>query len=117
MLPAQSKEKYERAYSSFVKWMEMKNVKLIDENKMLVYFNELKKKFKPPTLWSHWSMLKTTLKLRKTVDIDKFTNLKQFLKNYSSRYKPKKSEVLSWSNIKQFLEQSNDYIYLGMKVF
>ena len=84
---------------------------------MLVYFNELAKRFKPPSLWSKWSMLKTTLQLRNNIDIGNYHKLKNFLKQCSKRYQSKKSKVFTWKEIQEFLKRGDDYFDLAMKVF
>ncbi|KAJ3646056.1 hypothetical protein Zmor_023667 [Zophobas morio] len=59
LLPAKSKEKYEKTYGVFCQWREAKKVKNLDENVMLAYFYEKAKVLKASSLWSTYSMLKT----------------------------------------------------------
>ncbi|XP_051159761.1 uncharacterized protein LOC127280650 [Leptopilina boulardi] len=116
LLPAISKEKYNNKYLAFKSWTESKNVKTITENVMIPYFMELAEKYKPPTLWATYSMLKSTLKNNDNVNIAKFLKLTTFLKRKSEGYKSKKSKILSPENINTFLSEAPDEIYLATKV-
>ena len=117
LLPAKSCVKYENTYNSFMKWKTEQNAKSFEENVLIVYFEELSKKLKPSTLWGQWSMLRTTLNLRHGININKYENLKTLLKNKNKGFKAKKSSVLTWDQIKLFLTQGDDLIYLCSKVF
>ena len=48
-------------YDAFIQWKIANKVNVISENAMLAYFGELAKKFKPPTLWCNYSMLRSTM--------------------------------------------------------
>lgn len=115
LLPNKSRASYELAYARFLKWKDENSAKTVNEDVLIVYFEELSKKWKPTTLWSHWSKLRTTLNLRHNVNINHFQHLKSFMKNNSKGYKAKKSLVLTWSQAKEFLK-SDDNIYLALKV-
>lgn len=116
LLPKKSRAQYELAYASFLKWKSENKADVIDESVMIVYFKELSKKFKPSSLWSIWSKLRTTLSLRHAININDYHLLKSFMKNESKGYKPKKANILSWAQVKQFLTISDDNIYLATKV-
>jgi hypothetical protein len=51
--------------------MRKKNVDVITEEVILTYFNGLMGKLAPPSLWSTYSMLKSTLFVHEKVDISK----------------------------------------------
>jgi hypothetical protein len=55
---------------------------------VLVYFQEKSQNYKSSTLWSLYSMLKTTVNLRDNVDISKFPKLISLLKR-NVGYPPK----------------------------
>ncbi|XP_074101935.1 uncharacterized protein LOC141529335 [Cotesia typhae] len=61
-------------------------------------------------------MLKTELNLNHSIDINTFHKLKTFMKNINKGFHPKKSQVLTLSQIKIFLVDASDDIYLAMKV-
>ncbi|XP_066585168.1 uncharacterized protein [Prorops nasuta] len=61
-------------------------------------------------------MLKKTLNTKSNVDISKFHNLKSLIKNNSKGYKPKKSLVLKWDEIMEFINNAPDYVHLVSKV-
>lgn len=117
LLPEKSCEVYQNVYKTFMQWHQQHKASSFSENILIVYFNELSKKYKPTTLWAKWSMLRAILNLRNAVDINKYINLKTFFKNYAKGYKPKKANPFTLNQIKSFLEKADDHIYLVMKVF
>lgn len=116
LLPEKSCARYNLAYEDFIKWRVNNKTKSLDESVFLVYFDELSKKYKPSTLWSIWSMLRSTMMLRQNVNINDYAKLKSFLKNKTKGYKPKKAAVLTMPQIRQFINNSDDHIYLSTKV-
>ncbi|XP_014219502.1 uncharacterized protein LOC106647566 [Copidosoma floridanum] len=116
LLPQKSRALYEKAHAQYMDW-KTKNEASFDKSSFLVYFEELSKKFKPPSLWSHWARLKATLNIKNNIKIEKYLLLKTILKNKSKGYKPKKSLILTWPQITEFLNSAEDSIYLLMKVF
>lgn len=115
LLPQKSKDKYLKEYEAFMKWKN-DNKASFDQDVFLVYFHELSEHRKPPTLWSVWSKLKATLHLKQNVDIDKYIDLKGFLKSKNKGYKPKKSKTLTLENINKFIELTTDAEFLSLKV-
>jgi hypothetical protein len=83
---------------------------------MTAYMRQLSERIKPSTLWTTYSMLRTTLSIKENVDISKFCKLRSFLKLKSSGYKSKKSCVLSSNQIKQFINEAPDNKFLFTKV-
>lgn len=114
-IPAESKAKYDLAYEKFTQWCEEKEIKHVNEQVMLTYFDE-KKAFKASTLWTIYSMLRSELALNKSIDISKYANLVAFLKKQSKGYNAKKSKVLTKENIAKFLSEADDYSFLLAKV-
>jgi hypothetical protein len=115
LLPEKSKKKYMTAYEKFKEW-RLKEEAPISENVLLAYFDMLKNKFKPSSLWSTHSMLKLTIKINDNVDITKFSKLFALLKRYSDGYVPTKSKILNNDDIQNFLNTAPDNIYLATKV-
>lgn len=115
-LPDKSREKYLKSYDTFNTWRCSKGAKTFSENVMLSYFIEQSKTKKASTLWSIYSMLKTTIKIKKNVHIEKYSKLLAFLKRGSTGYKPKKSKTFSASNVQEFLNEAPDCEFLGTKV-
>lgn len=119
LLPRKSKATYETAYTNFQKWCEDKKIKIekkVSEKVLLAYFSNKSKVFKPSTMWSHYSMLRTTISINNNVDISKFTNLIAFLKRNADGYRPRKSKTFSKEDFSRFLIEADDHIYLGLKV-
>lgn len=71
MLPEKSKGRYLNEMEKFRQWMRSKNVQVVTEVVMVAYFNGLIKKYAPPSLWSTYSMLRSTLFIFEKVDISK----------------------------------------------
>ncbi|RVE41434.1 hypothetical protein evm_013916 [Chilo suppressalis] len=116
LLPQQSREKYLKQYDIFNMWRLAKGAKTFSENVLLAYFIELSETKKASTLWSTYSMLKLTIKMKKDVHIDTYHKLVAFLKRASSGYKPKKSKVFTASEIAKFINEAPDSVYLAAKV-
>lgn len=117
LLPKKSCEVYENVYATFIKWHNQNKATSFSENILIVYFNELAKKYRPTTLWAKWSMLRTTLNLKEGIDINTYNNLKTYLKNHAKGYKPKKAKSFTLEQIKTFIENAENNIYLAVKVF
>lgn len=117
-LPKKSTDRYLLVYETYKKWREENKNSLStnEENNLIVYFKQISQKLKPPTLWSVWSMLKKTLSTHEDLDIGQFLKLKSLLKTNAKGYKPKKSLVLKWKEIENFMKDANDHLYLGAKV-
>lgn len=116
LLPEKSKKKYEMVYKCFMSWRKNHNVGSFSENVLLVYFNELAKKYKSSSLWSFYSMLRSTLKLNNGVDIEIYTKLRAFLKRTSEGYQAKKAKTFTPEEINKFINEAPDTIYLATKV-
>lgn len=116
LLPACSKERYLKAYNHFMNWRSAKNVKSLSENVFLAYFDELSKTWKPSTLWSTYSMLKSTINQKHNVNMKNFNNLTAYLKRQSENFKSKKSKVFTSQDVERFLGEAPDEIYLATKV-
>lgn len=115
LLPQKSKEIYNRAYRNFQNFMLEKGIVNISENVLLAYMAELAKSKKCSTLWSIYSMLRSTINLRVSLDISKYLKLRAFLKQKNQGYIPKKSKVLSKQQFDMFL-LAPDELYLMHKV-
>ncbi|XP_043465336.1 uncharacterized protein LOC122500461 [Leptopilina heterotoma] len=92
LLPPKSKEKYE------------------------LYFNEMAKTKQPSTLWSQYSMLKSTLSVKNNININSYQKLIAFLKRKSNGFKSKKSNTLTAQEVEKFLNEAPDETYLSLKV-
>ena len=112
LLPDKSKDKYEKFYNEFVIFKNENWVGVVTENTLLAFFRELPKKYAPTYLWTKYSFLKSTLKIRDGVDISKFKLLSAFLHKLSKTYKPKKAKTLTEENIKVFLETAPETFFL-----
>lgn len=116
LVPHKSEAKYNLSYQNFINWTLKNKIKDFTEDVFLVYFDELSKTNKPSTLWSKWSMVKSLVKLYHGVDINNFNRLKTFMKIQSKGYRAKKSKVLTWGQITQFLNEALDETRLDEKV-
>lgn len=93
ILPPKSRQKYIKTYDDFMAWKSGKQVKSFVESIFILYFDELSKKLQPSTLWSVYSMLKTTVRLKHDIDIESYMNLTSLLRRLTR--KTKKSKDLS----------------------
>lgn len=114
-LPLKSQKTYWSTYEIFNKWRLDKKLK-ISVNTMLAYFGEIAVKYKPSTLWSKYSMLRTTVENKHGVKLEEYRDLVNFLRSKSKGYVAKKSKVLSAEEVKTFLNDAPDKFYLSTKV-
>ena len=82
----------------------------------MAYFKELSKSQKPTTMWSIYSMLKTTIQIYNNININKYGQLISFLKKESKGFQSKKSNILTPEQIKKFIDEAPDDKYLATKV-
>lgn len=115
VLPAKSKEKYMKVRDNFLNWRKQKSCNSFSENVLFVYFEELSVNKKSSSLWSIYSMLRSTLQLLDNVDISKYSKLISFLKRKNEGYVPKQSMVLTNEDVKKFINAASDYEYLHLK--
>lgn len=116
LLPEKSKEQYKACYLQFTAWQSEKNTTSVSEETMLVYFEELSKKFKPSSVWSKYSMIRSTVLNIRRVDISQYKQLAAFLSKNSKGFESKKSQTLQPDQVEQFLREAPDNQYLAIKV-
>lgn len=117
LLPEKSRSRYEKEYSIFIKWCkENKAGTSYSEDVLLSYFAQISKTKKSSTMWSIYSMLRTTLSVKHNTNISKYTGMIAFLKKQSVGYKAKKSEIFERIEINKFLLDAPDKDYLMFKV-
>lgn len=116
LLPKKSRNLYEKAYKAFMDWRDRKKTTSFSENVLLAYFGELAEKYKSSSLWTQYSMLRTTLEVRQNINIATYGKLKTFLKRKSDGYKAKKSKTFTPDEINMFIENADDKKYLATKV-
>ena len=125
-LTNRSQGQYELAYANCLNWIR-DNKDEINEINLIIYCKELSKRWESSSLWRqlfsrkivsflYWSKLTTTLNLKCNRSMDDFKLLKSFLKTDAKGYRPKRSLALSWIEINKFIDLSEDYLYLGLKV-
>lgn len=116
LLPEKSAYIYQQKYNAFIEWCRKNKVTKYSENVILAYFSDELKNCKASTLWSIYSMLKSTLKYKNNVDISKFNKLIAFLKQKNKGYKPKKSKIFEREDLINFLLKAPDSKFLMIKV-
>jgi hypothetical protein len=116
LLPIKSRDKYLHTYENFLQWQSNKETTSFSENVLMAYFNELAAKYKPSTLWSIYSMLKSTLIMKHNINLSRYALLLAFVKRQSDGFKSKKSKVLSADHIRKFIDEAPDHKYLATKV-
>ena len=116
LLPEKSRSKYEKQYELFSKWCESKGTKKISENILLAYFAEKAKVMKSSTLWSIYSMLRSTISVKNDINISEYKKLLAFLKRQAVGHTPIKSKTFNFAEVKTFLTEAPDKTYLLKKV-
>lgn len=116
LLPDKSKGRYLKELEKFRHWMKSKNVSTVTEEVVVAYFNGLIGKYAPPSLWSTYSMLRSTLFIYEKVDISKFKTLFAIIKSKSKGYEPKKAKTFERKDVEKFMKDAPDEEFLLMKV-
>lgn len=117
LLPKKSRDRYENVYKKFMIWRQKHNISSFSENVLMAYFDELSNEMKPSSLWSIYSMLRSTLCLKQeNINIAQYMNLIELLKCKSNGFRSKKSNILTAEEINNFLIKAPDSKYLLMKV-
>jgi uncharacterized protein YprB with RNaseH-like and TPR domain len=118
LLPQKSTKCYAKSYENFISWKKAKNAESFSQRELLAYFNELSQKYKPATLWSEYSRLKTMIYHNLKIDINSYTDLEILLKNVAkqSDKETKKAKIFSSREIEQFLNEAPDNQWLAIKV-
>lgn len=116
LIPEKSKCIYNKTYAVFNEWRLRKNTNSFSENVLLAYFAELSAQYKPSSLWSFYSMLKTMLRINHDVDLEKYGKLRAFLKRKSEGFVSKKSSTLTPEQIREFIDKAPDEVFLLHKV-
>ena len=80
LLPDKSKRLYVSAYDNFKSWRSIKKTTLFVEDVFLAYFKDISKTISPPTLWTRFSMLKTTIRTFDKIDISTYHQLIAYIK-------------------------------------
>ncbi|XP_031337181.1 uncharacterized protein LOC116166367 [Photinus pyralis] len=116
LLPVKSFTIYENTYQKFMEWRHQNNIHSFSENVILTYLSELSKNFKSSTLWSSYSMLKSTLSVKQNINIGEYPKVRAYLKRKNEGYSPKKSRVLEKEQILKFIKEAPDETFLLAKV-
>lgn len=116
LLPQKSRGKYEASYGKFMKWRSEKNIKSFSEPIFLAYFNELAANYKPSSMWSTYSMLRSMIDIKHKLNIHNYSNLIAFLKQKNKGFRSKKAQVLNAEHINRFLQEAPDDKFLAVKV-
>ncbi|XP_043465345.1 uncharacterized protein LOC122500470 [Leptopilina heterotoma] len=115
-LPKKSFPIYNLAYKKFMDWRAEKKLEHFSENVLLAYMKHLSETKAPTTLWSVYSILRSTLNVNNNIKIEGYINLRAFLKAKYKGFKPKKSSALTSDQVRQFLLEAPDDKFLAMKV-
>ncbi|KAG4081131.1 hypothetical protein HA402_011976 [Bradysia odoriphaga] len=116
LLPKKSNDRYQQAYNSFQAWKSSKGATSNSERTLLAYFNEMKKKFAASSLWSKYSMLKSTMVIYDQIDISTYGSLTAMLKQASKDYVPKQAKTFTEIEMQRFMDTAPDVAWLDVKV-
>lgn len=116
LLPEKSRNLYEKTYSEFISWCNEKRITRYSESVLLAYFSNIVDRGLIASLWPKYSMLRSTLILKKDIDISKFNKLIMFIKRQRVGYVPKKSKVFEKEHVQKFISDAPDELFLMTKV-
>ena len=116
LLPPKSRERYERTYNEFKKWRRDHETGSTSERTFLAYFQHQANDKKPSTLWSYYSMLRSTLECNEKIDIAKYPKLIAFLKRKSDGYRAVKAKTFTEAEMHKFISEVQNSEWLVVKV-
>lgn len=117
LMPKKSSVQYDIAYNNFLAWCRLKNVEgNFSESVILAYLEEKSKIWNSSTLWSKFSMIKSSALVKNGVDLSKYFKVIAFLKRKNEGYRPKKSKILTLEQVERFINEAPNEKYLMIKV-
>ena len=99
-----------------MEWRKKNSAESFSECTVLAFLSEKQKAVAPSTLWSIFSMLKSTLNVYHNIDLMKYPSVVPFLKQNAVGYKPKKVMIFQQEDMDQFLIEAPNEQYLMKKV-
>ncbi|KAJ8912681.1 hypothetical protein NQ315_011041 [Exocentrus adspersus] len=102
LLPEKSSSRYEREYRDFKKLAAKEWCKWGNRRCSFGLHESIIGRFSPNSLWAKWSMLKSCLEIKESVQIRRFQKVIAFLKRKNERYIPRKAKVLSKEQVERF---------------
>lgn len=116
LLPTKSRCQYNRTYQEYRAWCSDNKIEKTNEDSILAYFNSSLASYKSSSLWTKYSMLRSTIKLSEGIDISKYPSVIVYLKRKSEGYKAKKSLSLLKENVDKFISEADEKEHLLNKV-
>lgn len=118
LLPSKSKPIYDKNHDAFISWCKARHILdgYYSETILLAYFSELSARYASTTLWSKFSMLRTTLTAHGFASLGALGKVAAFLKRAGEGKDIKKSSVFTRADIERFLCETPDEQYLHIKV-
>lgn len=130
LLPTKSRAIYDKEYKIFVNWKLRNAVTVVTFRNwyvivlLMISMHEFvnivsplqSEKYNSSSLWTKYSILKSTLIINNNIDISRYNRLASFLKKRSRGYIPKKSKVLTGDQVLTFIKDAPNETYLLHKV-
>lgn len=116
VLPKKSAKRYEEVYNMFLEWQQKKRETSFSEDVLSEYFEEQSLKYNPSSLWTFFSMLRSTIELHHNININDYSNLRTSLKGKLVKHGANKATTFSTEDIDTFIKTAPDYKYLATKV-
>jgi hypothetical protein len=110
------RELYEKTYNEFETWCTEQQITNYTEPVFLAYFLNIAQRGLIASLWPKFSMLKSTLYVKKNIDIGKFNKLIMYIKRQTEGHVPKKSKVLEKEQVQKFILDAPNNLFLMTKV-
>ena len=116
-IPEYSKRLYERQYRRFQDWrLQMGITNETDEEILLTYFEKLSENYKPTTLFTTFTKLKSMIFIQENIDISRYSRLLYFLKEAGKSHIAKRAKIFTREQISKFVNNDPDDTFLLHKV-
>lgn len=97
-------------------WCALRKFETFSEDLFLAYFEEMSETYSASSLWSSYSMLRQQLAVNHNVDIEPYTELRNFIKVKSREHKAKQPKLFTREQLDSFISTAPDIVYLSGKV-
>lgn len=115
-VPDKSRAQYDHTYQEYRKWCLKNNMEMTTEDGILRYFTTEMATYKSSSLWTKYSMLRSTIKLFEGIDICTFPSIIPYLKSKGDGHRTTKSLTLSKDHVDKFLAEADNKKHLLNKV-
>lgn len=118
LMPDKSQARYRQEFEKFREWCATHSVPAgyYSENVLLAYVEEISRKYSAGSMWSKFSMLRSSILTLGGKDLGELPRIVKFVKKISKAHSAKKSLTFTRDQINEFMRDAPDEANLPVKV-